>query len=46
MTGVDDAEYISRGVYDTYQTSSLRYSQLAPMTMFEEKTPYNNSGPN
>ena len=42
VTGVDDAEYISRGVYDTYQTSSLRYSQLAPMTMFEEQNTGNN----
>ena len=42
VTGVNDAEYISRGVYDTYQTSSLRYSQLAPMTMFEEQNTGNN----
>tara|TARA_Y100001936_G_scaffold29525_1_gene27708 strand:- start:31143 stop:32774 length:1632 start_codon:yes stop_codon:yes gene_type:complete len=42
VTGVDDAEYISRGVYDTYQTSSLRYSQLAPMTMFDEQNTGNN----
>ena len=42
VTDVDDAEYISRGVFDTYQTSSLRYSQLAPMTMFEEQNTGNN----
>ena len=42
VTGADDAEAISRGVYDTYQTSNLRYSQLAPLTMFEEKNTDNN----
>jgi fumarate hydratase class I len=27
---------MSRGIYNTYQTSNLRYSQLAPLTMYEE----------
>ncbi|MCX6128544.1 MAG: FumA C-terminus/TtdB family hydratase beta subunit [Proteobacteria bacterium] len=36
-TGVDDAEYLSRGVFKTYQTENLRYSQLAPQSMFVEK---------
>ena len=36
MTGGGDEAAISRGVYDTYLTSNLRYSQLAPLTMFEE----------
>ncbi|MBU6201664.1 MAG: fumarate hydratase [Acidobacteria bacterium] len=31
-----DEEAISRGVYDTYQTSNLRYSQMAPLTMYDE----------
>ncbi len=35
-TGVDDAEYISKGVYDTYTTDNLRYSQNAPLTMYDE----------
>ncbi len=34
-SGADDAA-ISRGVYDTYLTSNLRYSQLAPLSMYEE----------
>ena len=34
-TGGDEAA-ISRGVYDTYLTSNLRYSQLAPVSMYEE----------
>lgn len=35
-TGCDDAERISRGVYDTYTTDNLRYSQNAPLTMYDE----------
>ena len=42
ITDADDGEAISQGVYDTYQTSNLRYSQLAPLTMFEEKNTGNN----
>jgi len=41
-TGANDAEWISRGIYNTYQTRNLRYSQIVPLTMFEEK----NSGSN
>ncbi len=37
LTGVDDGEWISRGVYDAYTGLNLRYSQLAPLTMWEEK---------
>lgn len=42
LTGFDDAEAISRGVFDTFQTSNLRYSQLSPLSMFEEKNTANN----
>ncbi|WP_026919372.1 fumarate hydratase [Gordonia shandongensis] len=37
LTGVDDAEYISRGVFDAYTKLNLRYSQLAPLTTYEER---------
>src|SRR5919107_1914816 len=37
LTGADDAEAISLGVYDAYTKLNLRYSQLAPITMWEEK---------
>ena len=37
LTGTDDAEAISRGVYDAYTQLNLRYSQLAPLTTYEEK---------
>jgi fumarate hydratase class I len=33
----NDAESLSRGVYDCYTKENLRYSQSAPLTMFEEK---------
>ena len=37
LTGADDGEAISRGVYDAYTKLNLRYSQLAPLTTWEEK---------
>ncbi len=42
LTGFDDAEELSRGIYNTFQTSNLRYSQLSPVSMFEEKNTANN----
>ena len=42
MTGGGDEEAIARGVFNTYQTSNLRYSQMAPLTMYEEKNTGNN----
>ncbi|MFO1053307.1 MAG: fumarate hydratase [Planctomycetota bacterium] len=33
----DDEEALARGVYDTYQKSNLRFSQMAPLTMFDER---------
>ncbi len=37
LTGADDGEAISRGVYDAYTKLNLRYSQLAPLTTWEEQ---------
>src|SRR5947209_13874076 len=37
LTDGRDEEHISRGVYHAYTTLNLRYSQLAPLTMWEEK---------
>ncbi len=37
LTDGRDEEAISRGVYDAYTTLNLRYSQLAPLTMWEER---------
>lgn len=36
-TGAEDAEYLSKGIYETFRDRNLRYSQIVPMTMFEEK---------
>ncbi len=36
-TGIDDEVAISEGIYDTYQRRNLRFSQMAPLSMFEEK---------
>ena len=35
-TGGGDEERISKGVYDTYTENNLRYSQNAPLTMYDE----------
>ncbi len=37
LTDGRDEEHIARGVYDAYTTLNLRYSQLAPLTMWEEQ---------
>jgi fumarate hydratase, class I len=37
LTGGHDEEHIARGVYEAYTTLNLRYSQLAPLTMWEER---------
>ncbi|MEV4999608.1 fumarate hydratase [Nocardioides sp. LML1-1-1.1] len=37
LTGAEDGEWISKGVYDAYTKLNLRYSQLAPLTTYEEK---------
>ena len=36
-TGVNDAMYLSKGIFTTYQEKNLRYSQVVPISMFEEK---------
>ncbi len=42
LTETDDAESLSRGIYDTYQEKNLRYSQIAPLEMFKEKNTASN----
>lgn len=36
-TGGDDEAAIAKGIYDVYTSDNLRYSQVAPMSMYEEK---------
>ena len=37
LTTGDDAEHLSHGIYDAYNKLNLRYSQMSPVTMWEEK---------
>jgi fumarate hydratase, class I len=37
LTDGNDAAHIARGVYDAYTSLNLRYSQLAPLTMWDER---------
>ena len=37
FTGADDEEWLSRGIFDAYVRGSLRYSQMAPLSMYEER---------
>ncbi len=37
LTLSDDSESLSRGIFNIFQKRNLRYSQLAPLSMYEEK---------
>jgi fumarate hydratase class I len=37
LTGGGDEAALSRGIFQTYTETNLRYSQVAPLDMFEEK---------
>jgi len=41
-TGGGDEEALARGIWKTYQEENLRYSQLAPLSLFEERNTRNN----
>ena len=41
-TNGSDELALSQGVFDTYTQTNLRYSQLAPLSMYEEKNTRNN----
>ena len=36
-TGANDAKHLSQGIFDTYKERNLRFSQVVPFTMMEEK---------
>ncbi|WP_324290049.1 fumarate hydratase [Pyxidicoccus sp. MSG2] len=42
LTTGNDEEAISRGVFDTYRASNLRYSQMAALDMYKEVNTNNN----
>ncbi|NKE58751.1 fumarate hydratase [Lentzea sp. PSKA42] len=37
LTGGDDEQALARGVFEAYQELNLRYSQMAPVTFWDEK---------
>lgn len=37
FTGANDAKHLSHGIFDTYQERNLRFSQVVPFSMMEEK---------
>ncbi len=41
-TGACDAEFLSKGIFETYKDRNLRYSQVVPQSMFQEKNTGNN----
>ncbi|MEO7397472.1 MAG: fumarate hydratase, partial [Ilumatobacteraceae bacterium] len=42
FTGGGDERAIAMGIHNTYRTSNLRYSQMAPLTMYDEVNTGNN----
>mmetsp|Transcript_27267 Transcript_27267/g.33254 ORF Transcript_27267/g.33254 Transcript_27267/m.33254 type:complete len:455 (+) Transcript_27267:185-1549(+) len=42
LTDGDDEAHLSKGVFDTYVNTNLRYSQVAPLDMYTEKNTGNN----
>jgi fumarate hydratase class I len=42
LTDGYDEKAFSKGIWSTYQTDNLRYSQMVPLTMYEEKNSGNN----
>lgn len=42
VTGGHDEEALSRGIWETYTTDNLRYSQVVPLSMYEERNSGNN----
>lgn len=42
FTGINDAEALSKGIFETYQERNLRYSQVVALDMFTEKNSGNN----
>lgn len=37
FTGTNDAEHLSKGIFDTFLNRNLRYSQVVPFNMLDEK---------
>ncbi|NLA48064.1 MAG: fumarate hydratase, partial [Bacteroidales bacterium] len=41
-TAADDAFHLSKGIFEAYRQKNLRYSQIVPYTMFDEKNSCSN----
>ena len=37
LTGADDSKALSKGIFNTFTKRNLRYSQIVPLTMFDEQ---------
>jgi len=42
LTDGDDEEHLAHGIWNTYQQDNLRYSQVVPLTMYDEQNTGNN----
>lgn len=42
FTSGNDKQFLSQGIFNTYQKKNLRFSQMAPLSFFEEKNTGNN----
>lgn len=42
-TGAKDEEYLTRGIWEAYTNENLRYSQVSPITLYQEKNTGNNT---
>ncbi len=42
ITDCNDEEFISKGIFETYTKENLRYSQVIPISMYQEKNSGNN----
>jgi fumarate hydratase class I len=42
LTDGYDEKHLSKGIWETYQRDNLRYSQVVPLTMYDEKNSGNN----
>ena len=42
LTSANDEQSIGQGIFDAYEKKNLRYSQLAPLSMFKEQNTKNN----
>lgn len=42
-TGCKDEEYLTRGIWEAFHTENLRYSQVSPLTVYQERNTGDNT---